>query len=171
MGTVRCQCGLVHFDAPSSPPLEVYICHCTECRHQSASAWGISLFYTRGWFERAVRPVTDTMMKDQDVKVYERTTEAGRVKQCLFCSRCGCRLVHMTKGQEEKEGATVRYVLPGAKQATSLIGQSCKGGCLDSFSKEMMQNAVHIWTKSAVVEIPPEAKQFETEPVDRSDTS
>ena len=51
------------------------------------------------------------MIKDQDVKVFERPTETGRTMECLFCSRCGCRLVHKGKGEEEKEGATVRYVL------------------------------------------------------------
>jgi hypothetical protein len=50
----------------------------------------------------------DMMIKDGDVKVYERPTLKGRTLQCLFCTRCGCRVVHMGKGEEEKVGATIR---------------------------------------------------------------
>ena len=103
-----CQCGLVHFENPASEPAKVYICHCTECRHQSSSAFGISAIFSRESFERAVMPVMDMMIKDGDVKVYERATQTGRTLQCLFCSRCGSRLLHMGKGEEEKDGATIR---------------------------------------------------------------
>jgi hypothetical protein len=44
------------------------------------------------------------------------------------------------------------------------LGSSIKGGCLDGFSKEMMQDAVHIWTKRAIVPIPKGRKSFPKEP-------
>lgn len=50
----------------------------------------------------------DMMIKDGDVKIYERPTATRRTMQCLFCTRCGCRLVHMGKGEEEKKGAIIR---------------------------------------------------------------
>ena len=53
-------------------------------------------------------PVMNMMIKDGDVKVYEKVTASGRTKLCLFCTKCGSRLVHMGRGEEQKEGATVR---------------------------------------------------------------
>ncbi len=41
---------------------------------------------------------------------------------------------------------------------------SVKAGCLDGLSKEMMRKAVHIWTRSAVVDIPEGAERYEEEP-------
>jgi hypothetical protein len=41
---------------------------------------------------------------------------------------------------------------------------SVKSGCLDGLSKDDMRKAVHIWTKSAVVDIPRDAKQYPEEP-------
>ena len=36
-----CQCGQVRYEL-ARPPHEIYVCHCRECRKQSASAFGIS---------------------------------------------------------------------------------------------------------------------------------
>jgi len=41
---------------------------------------------------------------------------------------------------------------------------SVKGGCLEGLTKEMLKKAVHIWTKTALVEIPEGVEQFEEEP-------
>lgn len=87
----------------------------------------------------------DMMIKDGDVKIYERPTATRRTMQCLFCTRCGCRLVHMGKGEEEKKGAII----------------SVKGGCLKGITKDMMRDAIHLWTTCAIVEIPEGAQQFE----------
>jgi hypothetical protein len=70
----------------------------------------------------------------------------------------------MGKGEEEKEGATVRLVwsinLIQGRWADSTLS-SIKGGCLNGLTKDMMKDALHIWTTTAVVEIPPGAKQYE----------
>ena len=39
-----CQCSLISFPAPSQP-LKINICHCLECRHQSSSAFSISVIF------------------------------------------------------------------------------------------------------------------------------
>jgi hypothetical protein len=44
------------------------------------------------------------------------------------------------------------------------LGSSVKGGCLDGLTKEMVQDAVHIWTKRAIVPIPEGKKSFAEEP-------
>ena len=40
--TGGCQCGEVRYEIAGAPR-EVYVCHCLECRKQSASAFGISV--------------------------------------------------------------------------------------------------------------------------------
>jgi len=41
-GMGGCQCGAVRFRLTATPS-HVYCCHCSECRRQSASAFGISV--------------------------------------------------------------------------------------------------------------------------------
>lgn len=41
---------------------------------------------------------------------------------------------------------------------------SVKAGCLERLSKEMMRKAKHIWTSSAVIDVPQDAEQYEEEP-------
>ena len=41
---------------------------------------------------------------------------------------------------------------------------SVKAGCLEGLNREMMRKAVHIWTKSAVIDIPEGVEQYEEEP-------
>lgn len=100
----RCQCGAIQFKTPFSAPLEVFVCHCTECRHQSSSAFGIT----------AVFPRFDMNPSDpSNVGIYSRQTLSGRKLDCYFCRRCGSRLIHKCEG-EEKLGV--------------------KGGCLSGLS-------------------------------------
>lgn len=100
----------------------------------------------------------DMMIKDGDVKVYERLTITGRTMQCLFCTRCGSRLVHMGKGEEEKEGVIVRWVLPDLIVFSAMpltVGRcSLKGGCLKDLTKDMLKDTIHIGTTSAIIKIP-----------------
>ena len=42
MRTGGCQCGEVRYESAGAP-LALYVCHCLECRKQSASAFGMSL--------------------------------------------------------------------------------------------------------------------------------
>lgn len=44
---VRCQCNAVSFQTPTPSPLALYICHCTQCRLASASAFGMSAIYPK----------------------------------------------------------------------------------------------------------------------------
>jgi hypothetical protein len=100
----RCQCGNITFKTPIPEPLEVYICHCTQCRHQSSSAFGISAIFPAFEIE-SPRPGA--------ISTFSRQTLSGKQLDCLFCSQCGSRLIHKNEG-----GETVRV----------------KGGCLDGLS-------------------------------------
>ena len=42
MLTGGCQCGAVRYECDAAPRT-LYVCHCLECRHQSGSAFGMSL--------------------------------------------------------------------------------------------------------------------------------
>lgn len=56
-----------------------------------------------------------------------------------FCKTCGSRLIHT-------DGKNRCFV---------------KAGCLEGLTKEMLDKAAHLWTKRAVVPIPPNAEQYE----------
>ncbi|RYP46118.1 hypothetical protein DL768_007639 [Monosporascus sp. mg162] len=43
----RCQCGAVQFRTPIPEPLALYICHCSDCRRQTSSAFGTSAIFPR----------------------------------------------------------------------------------------------------------------------------
>ncbi|KAM0722236.1 hypothetical protein Q7P37_001677 [Cladosporium fusiforme] len=123
-------------DSWYSQPSVVYICHCTLCRRQSGSAFGISAIFPA---------FTINTPNKIDLAVWSRSTQSGRTMRCYFCNVCGSRLMHARDG---------------------VASVSVKGGCLQALNAEMIEGAVHIWTKEAVVEIPEGARTFEGEPPD-----
>ncbi len=90
MRTGGCQCGEVRYESEGEP-LEVYICHCLECRAQSASAFGISVIVPSAGF-RATRGAPKFWTRDAD--------SGGKVK-CAFCPNCGSRLWHDSEPPSE----------------------------------------------------------------------
>ncbi|KFA72139.1 hypothetical protein S40288_11386 [Stachybotrys chartarum IBT 40288] len=134
---IACQCGSVSFRAPRSKPLEVFICHCLECRKQSASAFGVSaIFPTEG-----ILPLPDHLVSQ--VGLWKRPTDSGNTLECYFCKTCGVRMLH-------------RGILP---DGTSKPTISVKGGCLEGLSLDVV---THIFTKTALVAVP--EGSFEGEP-------
>ena len=132
-----CQCERVRFVCPLPQPLKIYICHCTRCRHQSSSAFGISAIFPSFDLPSETGP---------HVEFFTRRTLKGHDLDCYFCKHCGARLVHRVAGQETC---------------------SVKGGCLEELSRDMMADkgkVVHIWTQSAVVEVPEGFQKYEEEP-------
>lgn len=84
--TVRhggCQCGAVRYEV-TGPTRKLVVCHCNECRKQSASAFGISVFVPRDAL-RVIRGAPN---------FWSRPTESGPHLQGAFCPRCGSRLWH-----------------------------------------------------------------------------
>jgi hypothetical protein len=104
-----CQCGRVRF-AAAGEPLALYICHCRECRKQSASAFGMSLQMPRaGLTVTAGTPRTWT-----------RDADSGRRVECVFCPDCGSRLWH--QGNQDTETVTIKAgVLDDPPNAASAI--------------------------------------------------
>jgi hypothetical protein len=141
----RCQCSKIQFTTSADKPLAIYACHCTECRHQSSSAFGITAVFP--YFELP-DSVSDL------VGSYTRITIKGRHMECLFCKSCGARLLHRFRDYVPSPGEK-----PDPK-ATSNV----KGGCLEDLDKELMSRIIHIWTKHAIVDIPEGAEQWEEAP-------
>ncbi|WP_191058937.1 GFA family protein [Geminicoccus harenae] len=78
-----CQCGAIRFRL-ERPPLQLYVCHCTQCRRQSASAFGISV----------IMPADGVRLLQGEPTVWSRPTRSGDELRCAFCPTCGSRLWH-----------------------------------------------------------------------------
>ncbi len=90
MRTGGCQCGSVRYRC-ADHPIELYICHCKECRKQSASAFGISFFVSRASFE---------LVKGAP-QFWVRNADSGRAVECAFCPSCGSRVWHQPSSESE----------------------------------------------------------------------
>ena len=78
-----CQCGAVRYEI-SAEPATLYVCHCTECQKQTASAFGMSVTY----------PTESVKITKGEMKVWRRMADSGAEVFCRFCSTCGTRLFH-----------------------------------------------------------------------------
>ncbi len=88
--TGRCQCGAVAYRVLDAP-LMLYCCHCTECQHQSSSAFGMS----------SLVRYQDLQVDWDDLLVWTRPTDSGNQLDCFFCKTCGGRLFHASKSEKE----------------------------------------------------------------------
>ena len=84
MLTGGCQCGALRYRVEADP-IRIYCSHCTECRAQSASAFGISVIVP----SRAVTLTQGT------ARIWSRPTASGKVLECAFCPDCGSRIWHV----------------------------------------------------------------------------
>lgn len=137
--TGGCQCGQVRYEL-TEHPLTLYACHCTECRKQSTSAFGMSLIVRR-------RSVTYT----GELGEWWRPTDSGAGLTCRFCPHCGSRVFH-------------DWEQPGVEESD--LRMTIKGGSLDSGFA--IAPVAHIWTRSKhpVTIIPEDVLVFEKEPDD-----
>lgn len=85
-----CQCGAVRYES-AGEAVALYVCHCRECRKQSASAFGMSLEVPR----RGLRVTRGAP------KFWSRPADSGRRVACAFCPDCGSRLWHQAEGAPE----------------------------------------------------------------------
>lgn len=90
-----CQCGAIRYECFGEPKA-LYACHCTECRKQSASAFGLSLQMPRMGF-RLTQGVP---------KYWTRKADSGNTVKCAFCGTCGSRLWH--ERDAESESITIK---------------------------------------------------------------
>lgn len=133
MRTGGCQCGSVRYEC-ADEPITLYICHCAECRKQSASAFGISYNVAR----------RDFRVTAGSPRLWTRGADSGGSVECAFCPNCGSRLWH----QESPTSETL----------------TVKGGSLDESVDISTAVHIWTASKLPSVDIPEGAKQFEREP-------
>ncbi|KAI9150134.1 hypothetical protein HJFPF1_09889 [Paramyrothecium foliicola] len=126
---ITCQCGTVSLRASRPEPLDVYACHCLECRKQSSSAFGVSAIFPA----EGLWPLSEQVQ--QHLSKWTRPTDSGNTLECYFCKTCGVRIFH-------------RSILPDGNPKPTL---SVKGGCLEGLT---LDNAKHIFVRSALVPVP-----------------
>jgi hypothetical protein len=85
-----CQCGAIRYEL-SGKPIKLVVCHCQECRKQSASAFGVSVFVPR----------ESLRLTRGEPKLWLRPTTRGYAMECAFCPDCGSRLWHRRVGVSE----------------------------------------------------------------------
>ncbi|KAF6811568.1 glutathione-dependent formaldehyde-activating enzyme [Colletotrichum plurivorum] len=136
---VECQCATVTFKTPTPEPIDVYCCHCTQCRLQSASAFGTSaIFSAEGLF-----PLPDDLMSK--LQIWTRPTKTGGEMDRYLCRTCGTRLFHRVRNSEGIAKSTV----------------SIKGGAIVGLN---LRKGKHIWTSKAVIPIPEGAERWNESP-------
>ena len=80
--TGGCQCGAVRYRIAGGVAVS-YVCHCTDCQNQSASAFGISV------------PVwISNVSVEGTLQSWSKATDSGSVTDCYFCHVCGTRIYH-----------------------------------------------------------------------------
>ncbi|MDO9568321.1 MAG: GFA family protein [Hydrogenophaga sp.] len=84
----QCQCGGVKYRVKGTAAT-VFVCHCTECQRQSASAFGMAL-----WLRQAEVDLVCGALNE-----WTRLMPSGRSMVCSFCPTCGTRLFHRVLGQ------------------------------------------------------------------------
>jgi hypothetical protein len=89
-----CQCGAVRYRI-TGWPLTLYCCHCSECQHQSSSAFGMSLRLNRSDVD------IDMTAMHYWIRDEGKPTEA----HCRFCPRCGSRIMH---DRPDAEAVTIK---------------------------------------------------------------
>ena len=95
MRTGGCQCGEVRYES-AGEPIALYVCHCLECRKQSASAFGMSLEV----------PSAGLRVTHGHPRFWTRPADSGRRVKCAFCPHCGSRLWHQR--EEPAETLTIK---------------------------------------------------------------
>ncbi|KAB5558731.1 Mss4-like protein [Coniochaeta sp. 2T2.1] len=140
---VSCQCGNISFRTPSSKPISMAHCHCTDCRKQSTSAFGTSAH----WPAKDVLPLSPEL--EEKLAVFTHPTDSGNTKYCYFCPKCGTRILHVSHLPD----GTVRETVP------------FRGGVVDGLD---WTGVKHIYTRSAVMKIPADWETYETFPGDKT---
>ncbi len=75
-----CACGAFRYEVDGEPT-GMAACHCEACQKRTGSAFGIGCFFVQ-------EDVTVTSGED-NLAIYDRTAESGRLVSHRFCKTCG----------------------------------------------------------------------------------
>jgi hypothetical protein len=140
---VSCQCGYIKFSTPSRTPGGMAYCHCTNCRKQSASAFGASVYFPT----EEVFPLAPEL--EAKLKTFEHGTDSGNTVRCYFCPECGMRIFNAV-------------LLPDGKTFRPII--AFKAGAIDEGLDWKALGKRHVFTRSAVMDLAPGWECYETMP-------
>ncbi|CAK7202054.1 hypothetical protein SEUCBS139899_004774 [Sporothrix eucalyptigena] len=142
---ITCQCGGVRLRTPNATPLGICHCHCTECRRQSASAFGTSVYWapTEGFY-----PLDPALTAPGGpIGTITRPADSGNTMYCYFCRGCGVRLLHAATLPDGSIRPTV----------------SVKGGAIEDPDGVLdWASAKHIFVRSAVIPLSPTWETYDT---------
>lgn len=85
-----CQCGSIKV-AIQTDRLVSYVCHCLECKKQSAPSFAIS-----------VPLKAEEVIISGKLDVYRRAAHSGATTSCFFCTNCGTRIYHQSSNSPER---------------------------------------------------------------------
>jgi hypothetical protein len=128
-----CQCGTVRYRLLGEP-LDFYVCHCSECQHQSGSAFGMSLIVAAASFE----------LVSGELKQFTRRCDSGGSLACCFCPTCGTRIHH--------------------RRGADSLTLSLKPGTLDDTSWLAPEQHIWTRSKQPWTPIPKASRRFDAEP-------
>ena len=80
-----CQCGNIRYRLHGAPQM-LYVCHCTDCQKQSASAFGMSLIVTPQQVE--------FLRGEAALSSWDTRGGNGDIKRCHFCLDCGMCIMY-----------------------------------------------------------------------------
>ena len=129
--TGGCQCGGVRYEVSAEKPYRTHVCHCTDCRKQSGSAFSVT------W----IIPKDSFRLTQGALKVITSEAQSGRAKRGAFCPDCGSRIYNEID------------LRPGLL--------SIKPGTLDDASGLAPTRHVWVQSKLPWVDIPEGAEVFE----------
>jgi len=95
-------------------PVWLAVCHCNDCKHQSGSAFGMSLRMRKA----------DLEIIRGELRGWTTTSDSGNLKICYFCSTCGNRLWH--KPAEPARSGFV-HIKPGTLDDRSQLAPRFEG--------------------------------------------
>ena len=133
--TGGCQCGTLRYQIAEAPRL-VYLCHCTDCKKMTSSAFSIGVVIAEDAFR----------LTKGEPKLAQRTTDSGRIATRLVCPDCGSWV-----SSAPRPGATVRTI---------------RGGTLDDTSGLQPTAHLWTRSKQPWVALPAGDRSFETQPED-----
>ena len=134
MRTGRCQCGELRYES-AGEPIALYVCHCRECRKQSAAAFGMSLEVPRAGLR----------LTQGTPKFWTRPTDSGR--------RVKLRLL-----------PELRLARSGMSATSPAETLTIKAGSLDEPVDFSTAIHIWTSRKLPGMEIPADAQQFPGEP-------
>lgn len=142
---IRCQCNAVRLRTSTLRPIGIAHCHCTNCRLQSGSAFGTSVYFppAEGFY-----PLDPSLIAEGwPVGSFSHGTDGGSTMHCYFCRACGSRLLHAV------------ILADGTLRQTV----SVKGGALEDPDGVIdWASAKHIFVRSAVIPLSPSWETYET---------